>query len=155
MVVGLAYRLTLDDNSEIDAAPSTDPLMYLHGQGNIINGLEDELDGMKVGETKEVVVDPADAYGDFDDEGFIRVPVDAFPSDLDLTEGLALMLNNRDTGDTIEAYVSEIGEKEVLMDLNHPLAGQTLHFDVEIISIRHATSEELDHGHVHDGSHAH
>lgn len=155
LVVSLAYQLRLDDGEEIDAAAAADPLVYLHGAGNIIPGLERELDGMRVGESKRVTVSPEDGYGDMDPDAFELMPYDVFPTDLELEEGLEMRLVDNTTGQQIQAYVSELREEGVLLDLNHPLAGETLFFDVEVVSLRAATPEEQAHGHAHTHGHTH
>lgn len=155
LVVSLAYQLRLDDGEEIDAAAATDPLVYLHGAGNIIPGLERELDGMRVGDSKRVTVSPEDGYGDMDPDAFELMPYDVFPKDLELEEGLEMRLVDNATGQQIQAYVSELREEGVLLDLNHPLAGETLFFDVEVVGLRAATPEEQAHGHAHTHGHTH
>jgi FKBP-type peptidyl-prolyl cis-trans isomerase SlyD len=154
MVVGLDYTLRLDDGEVIDTSSGDDPLEFLQGEGQIIPGLEQELYGMAVGDAKRVTVAPADGYGDYDSQAFETVPPDAFPPDLELTEGMRLHMRDQ-SGEVFEVYVAEIGDDGVLLDFNHPLAGETLHFDVTIATLRQATPEELDHGHAHDGKHAH
>ncbi len=154
-VVSLAYTLRLDDGEEIDSAGSGDPLVYLHGAKNIITGLEQALAGLKIGDARSVKVSPGDAYGDMDPDAFELVPYDAFPPDLDLEEGLGLRMVESGTGREIEAYISELRDDGALLDLNHPLAGETLHFDVEVVDLRRATTEEIAHGHAHSGSHTH
>ncbi len=153
-VVSLAYSLRLDDGEEIDAAGSDEPLVYLHGAGNIIPGLETELAGMKVGESKNVKVAPKLAYGEVNPDSFEFVSQEMFPPDMKLEEGMGLRMVDNSTGQQIEAYVAELKEDGVLLDLNHPLAGETLFFDVEVVGLRPATSDETDHGHVH-GAHSH
>lgn len=155
LVVSLAYSLRLDDGDEIDAAAADDPLVYLHGAGNIIPGLERALAGMKVGQTKKVAVDPSDGYGEVVPDAYEIVPYEAFPAGMELREGMGLRMVDDNSGQVIEAYISELQEEGVLLDLNHPLAGETLFFDVEVVNLREATSEELDHGHAHAGNHSH
>jgi FKBP-type peptidyl-prolyl cis-trans isomerase SlyD len=155
LVVSLAYTLRLDDGEEIDSATSDDPLVYLHGAQNIISGLEQALTGLKIGDTRQVSVDPGNAYGEMDPDAFELVSYDSFPADVDLEEGMELHLTESGTDRHIEAYVSELRDEGALLDLNHPLAGETLHFDVEIVSIRRATSDEINHGHAHTSGHTH
>jgi FKBP-type peptidyl-prolyl cis-trans isomerase SlyD len=155
LVVSLAYRLKLDDGEEIDAAAGDDPLVYLHGAQNIIPGLERALAGLKVGDARSVTVTPGDAYGDMDPDAFELVPYDAFPGDLELEEGMGLRMVESGTGRQMEAYISELRDDGALLDLNHPLAGETLHFDVEVVGLRRATSEEIAHGHAHSAGHTH
>jgi FKBP-type peptidyl-prolyl cis-trans isomerase SlyD len=150
MVVSLDYTLRLDDGEEIDASTEQEPLEFLQGLGEIIPGLEQALYGMGIGEEKEVVVSPEEGYGDIDPEAFEEVPRNVFPDDLKLEPGMELHMRDADSGEQFEAYVSEVRRSSVLLDFNHPLAGETLHFRVKIAMLRPATHEELAHGHVHD-----
>jgi FKBP-type peptidyl-prolyl cis-trans isomerase SlyD len=149
VVVSLAYQLHLGDEQVIDAADSNEPLVYLHGAGNIVAGLERELAGLTIGDEKNVAVEPADGYGEIDDDEFQAVPRSIFPPNLALEEGMGLRLVDQNTGQPVEAYVAEIEDDHVLLDFNHPLAGETLHFAVRIVDLRPATQEELAHGHPH------
>lgn len=149
LVVGLDYTLRLDDGEVIDTSENEGPLEYLHGRSQLIPGLERELYGMKIGDAKSVIVAPADGYGEYDDEAFEIVPLEAFPEDMELTPGLELHMRDSATGHVVQAFVAEVRSDTVLLDLNHPLAGEPLHFEVKIASLRAATPEELDHGHVH------
>lgn len=153
VVVSIAYELKLDDGEVIDAAASSEPLTYLHGAKNIIPGLERELNGLSVGDTRTVEVAPGDAYGEVDPDEFQLVPRSMFPETLELEEGMGLRLVDQSTGRPVEAYVAEVHPEKVLLDFNHPLAGETLFFDIKVIALRGASAEELAHGHVHDGHH--
>ncbi|MCA9868112.1 MAG: peptidylprolyl isomerase [Anaerolineales bacterium] len=155
LVVSLAYTLRLDDGEEIDSAAADDPLVYLHGAQNIIPGLEQALTGLKVGDARTVSVNAIDAYGDVDTDAFELVPYDAFPADVDLEEGMGLRMVDESTGRQVDAYISELTDDGALLDMNHPLAGETLHFDVEIVGLRRATSDEIAHGHAHNADHTH
>ncbi len=149
LVVSMHYTLTLDDGQIIDSSEGGDPLQFLQGFGQIIPGLEKALYGMAVGDNKKVVVAAADGYGEVDPEAFQSVPRAIFPEDLELVEGMGLRMRDQDSGQLVETYVAEVGPTEVLLDFNHPLAGEELTFDVEIASLRLPTTEELAHGHVH------
>jgi FKBP-type peptidyl-prolyl cis-trans isomerase SlyD len=149
LVVSMHYTLKLDDGQIVDSSDGGDPLQFLQGFGQIIPGLEKELYGMAVGDNKEVVVAAAEGYGEVDPEAFQAVPRTIFPEDLELVEGMGLRMNDQDSGQLIETYVAEVGPTEVLLDFNHPLAGEELIFEVEIAALRSATAEELAHGHVH------
>ena len=155
MVVGIAYQLRLDDGDLIDEASSTEPFEFLYGHGNVIPGLEMAIDGLKVGQVKKVTVAPADGYGEVNADDSVVVPFDAFPEDLKLEEGLALLMRDSNTQEPVQAFVSEIRDDGVVMDLNHPLAGETLFFEVEVLSLRQPTEEEMTHGHVHGAGHEH
>jgi FKBP-type peptidyl-prolyl cis-trans isomerase SlyD len=155
VVVSVDYVLRLDDKSEIDRSAEGSPLEYLHGYKNIIPGLEKGLNGMTVGDEKDVVVQPNLGYGDRDPDSVVEYPRDSFPSTLDLEVGEPVMMRDNQNGESHKAYISELRTDTVLLDFNHPLAGETLHFSVKIARLREPTSEELTHGHVHDGSHDH
>lgn len=154
-VVTLTYTLTLDDGTEVDAAGTEDPLVYLHGHDNIIPGLEIALTGLKVGDSRQVSIAPANAYGDFDPDAIVTIPYEDFPDDIELEEGMALELQNERTGEFYEAFIEELSDEGAIVDLNHPLAGEALNFDVTIVAIRAATRDELDHGHPHGPGGAH
>jgi len=149
IVVSMEYTLHVD-NEEIDSSKGQDPLQFLVGHGNIISGLEREMIGMKVGESKDVVVAPAEAYGEFDEEAFMDVPRSAFPKDMEIEEGSELTVRD-DSGQSRYARVDTIEGDNVTLNFNHPLAGDELHFNVKVVELREPTSEELAHGHVHQG----
>lgn len=149
LVVGINYVLTVD-GEEIDSSKDEGPLEYLHGYSNIITGLEKELLGMKINESKQVEIPPEEAYGLVEEEAIISVAIEEFPEDVPLEPGIELEITDAE-GDTMFATIVKVGKKNVKLDTNHPLAGKTLFFDVSVVSIRAATSEELDHGHVHFG----
>lgn len=152
LVVSLEYVLKLDDGQEVDRSDSDDPLQYLQGHGQIIPGLESSLYGMAAGEEKDVVVSPVDAYGERDPENIEVMPRNRFPEDMALSVGANLQLRDQQSGELYEAIVTElIGDEQVVLDFNHPLAGETLYFHVKVSGLRPATVEELSHGHVHDG----
>lgn len=153
VVVSLDYTLTLDDGTEIDTSRGREPLAYLHGHGQLIPGLERELYGMGVGDTKKVSVSPAEGYGDVDPDAIQVLSHDVFPDDLALEPGMRLQMATPE-GHPLEAEVKEVRDDGVVLDFNHPLAGETLNFDVSIADLRPATSEELEHGHAH-GAHGH
>jgi FKBP-type peptidyl-prolyl cis-trans isomerase SlyD len=123
-------------------------LPYLHGYGNIIPGLEEALEGKKVGDSLQVSVPPEKAYGLEDPEGVRVIPRDQFPPDAPLEPGVQLFAQD-ENGQVLPFWIMEVEGDEVTIDFNHPLAGETLNFDVTISSIRAATQEELEHGHVH------
>jgi FKBP-type peptidyl-prolyl cis-trans isomerase SlyD len=153
VVVSMEYTLHVD-GEKIDSSEGQDPLQFLVGYGNIISGLEREMMGMKVGDSKDLVIQPTDAYGDFDEEAFMEVPRDQFPKDMPLEEGLELTVRD-DAGQARYARVDGIDGESVTLNFNHPLAGDELHFNVKVVGLRAPTSEELEHGHVHDGGHHH
>lgn len=154
VVVSMEYTLRVD-NEEIDSSNGQDPLEFLAGHGNIISGLEREMIGMRVGESKDVVIPPADGYGEFDEEAYMEVPRAEFPKDIAVEQGLELTVRDN-SGQARYARVDNIEGDTVTLNFNHPLAGDELHFIVKVVGLREPTSEELEHGHVHQpGGHAH
>jgi FKBP-type peptidyl-prolyl cis-trans isomerase SlyD len=155
VVVSLDYVLRSKDKHELSRSSGDNPLDYLHGFNNIIPGLESELIGLEVGDEKDVIVPPKLGYGDRDPEGVVEFSRDTFPDSLNMEIGEPVMMRDNDNGESLRAYIVELSEETVMLDFNHPLAGKTLYFHVRIANLRDATSEELTHGHVHDGSHDH
>jgi FKBP-type peptidyl-prolyl cis-trans isomerase SlyD len=153
-VVELDYRLHLGDEKTVDKSPPDEPLSYLHGQGQIVPGLERELTGLSEGASKQVVVTPKDGYGEHDPEGIQEVPREAFPPKTELAPGMQFFAESQD-GNRIPVLIKELKSASVVVDLNHPLAGKSLHFDVTVKSVRAATDEELSHGHAHGPGHEH
>jgi FKBP-type peptidyl-prolyl cis-trans isomerase SlyD len=154
VVVSLDYSLRLDDDRVIDSSAEGEPLEFLQGAGQIITGLEQALYGMAVGDEKQVTVPPADGYGEMDPQGVQFFPAANFPQDMALEVGMALQAQDQ-SGHVYTVYVSEVQGDGVLLDFNHPLAGETLHFQAKIAALRPATDEELAHGHVHAHGHTH
>src|SRR5574341_222056 len=153
VVVSVHYKLTLDDGSVVEESESDDPLMYLHGHDNIIPGLERGLEGLKVGDSKALIVEPADGYGEYDPEDMEEVPTSDLPDDFKPEVGMILHVSDEEENHHM-AIITEVKPESIMLDFNHPMAGKRLHFDVTIAGLRAATSEELAHGHVHD-AHGH
>lgn len=154
MVVTMHYTLTGDDGHVLDSSIGGEPLSYLHGYGNIIAGLEKALEGNATGFSSRVTVESADAYGEYRDDMLIAAARDQFDPAMDLQPGLQVMAEG--PNGPVVFIIKEITDSEVTLDGNHPLAGQRLHFDVEITGVRAASPEELQHGHVHGpGGHHH
>ena len=149
VVVSMEYTLHVD-KEEIDSSKGQDPLQFLAGHGNIISGLEREMIGMKVGESKDVIIAPEDGYGEFDEEAFMNVPRDNFPKDIPVEEGTELTVKD-DSGQSRYARIDTVDGDTVTLNFNHPLAGDELHFNVKVVGLREPTDEELEHGHVHQG----
>lgn len=154
MVVSMAYVLEVN-GEELDRADENDPMLFLQGHGNIIPGLEQALDGMAVGDEKEVTVAPEDAYGVVNPENRDAIPREVLPADYDPLVGDPLQLRDTESGEVFQVFISEIVDDKVVVDFNHPLAGETLNFKVKIVDLRPASSDELTHGHAHgpDGHH--
>lgn len=149
----MEYTLHVDEE-EIDSSEGQDPLQFLVGHGNIISGLEREMIGMKVGDSKKVVVLPADGYGEFDENAFMDVPRTAFPADIPVEEGTELTVRD-ESGQPRYARIDTVEGDNVTLNFNHPLAGDELHFNVKVVGLRDPSSEELEHGHVHQPGHEH
>lgn len=155
IVVRLDYTLTLSDGEIYDSSAETGPLEFLQGQGHIIAGLEEALYDMTVGDEKDVVVTPDYAYGEYDPEAVQTLPRDVFPPGMELEPGMAIDLYDEDAEEEIEAYIAEVNRDGVVIDFNHPLAGETLNFHVKVVGLRPAMPEEIEHGHVHGDDHSH
>jgi FKBP-type peptidyl-prolyl cis-trans isomerase SlyD len=147
-VVSVDYELHLGDGKVVDASEPGKPLSYIHGEGQIVPGLERALEGLATGDARRVVVEPDDGYGPRDARGVQEVPRNAFPAEMVPQVGMELMAEGPE-GESVPFVVREVRPETVVIDLNHPLAGETLHFAVTIRDIRAATAEELEHGHVH------
>lgn len=152
-VVSFHYTLTDENGTVIDKSEGQ-PLVYLHGAGNIIPGLENALTGKTVGDKLNVNVPAAEGYGEYNADMVQEVPRNMFQGVDDIQAGMQFQAQ---TDDGIQIVtVKDVNDESVFVDGNHPLAGQNLNFDVEIVDIRPATQEELDHGHVHGaGGHHH
>jgi len=153
VVVSLAYKLTVDGET-LDEAGAEDALQFFQGHRNIIPGLESAIAGMKVGESKAVVVPPATGYGEVDKDSVDEIPASEFPESVTPEVGMELEIKDKE-GNEMYGRVLSIQEETVTMDFNHPLAGKDLHFEVKIVDLRAATGEELAHGHVHAHGHHH
>ena len=125
---------------------------YGYRVGNIIPGLESEMLGMKIGDSKRVVVAAADGYGKENEKGFMVIPHDQIPKEVSLKVGTEMQIEDQ-SGQPMYARIEKVGDKIVHLDLNHPLVGKELQFSVKVVSLRKATSEEKEHGHVHGASH--
>ena len=134
MLVSFDYTLTGTDGKVLETSKGQQPLKYVHGRRMMIPGLEKELAGMKVGGEKHVTVKPEDAYGPINKNAFQEVPKEKLPPD-SLKVGTILALKSPN-GQVRPTRVAEIREKTVVMDMNHPMAGKTLIFDVKIIDIQ-------------------
>ena len=147
-VVHIHYTLTLDSGEVVDSSSGREPLAYLHGHNNIVPGLEEQLTGKSVGDKLKAVVSPDKGYGEHNPEGVQTAPRSAFPAEVDIQPGMQFQAQSPD-GSPAMLTVTAINGDDVTIDLNHPLAGKTLNFDIEITEIRAATEEELQHGHIH------
>ena len=141
-VVSLSYCLKNEKGIELDHADKSSPFAYLHGSGQMIPGLEKELEGLVVGDKKNVTVSPNEGYGEFNPHLKIQVNRANFPKDADIQPGMQFEGQGDGGTKTVFTVKAVVGDK-IDVDGNHPLAGETLHFSVEIIGVREATKEEL------------
>jgi FKBP-type peptidyl-prolyl cis-trans isomerase SlyD len=153
--VSIDYTLTNDAGEVIDSSAGGAPLAYLHGAGNIIVGLEKALEGKQAGDELTVSVEPHDAYGEYSAELVATLGRDMFEGVEDMEVGMQFHASAPDGGMQIVTVRALEGD-DVIVDGNHPLAGQRLTFAVKIVSVRDASAEELAHGHIHgEGGHHH
>jgi len=154
-VVGMAYSLKNDAGVILDQASHAEPFLYIHGASQIVPGLEEALVGLKIGEKKNVSVEPDAGYGPVIPGLQMTVKKSQFPGVADIQVGMQFQAQSPE-GHGMVFTIVEMKDEDVTIDGNHPLAGQTLHFAVEILSMRAATEEEMSHGHVHgEGGHHH
>ncbi len=147
-VVSIDYTLKDDSGEVLDTSQDREPLAFIYGSGNIIPGLENALEGKEKGEELSVTVEPKDGYGEYDESLMFEVGKEQFQDPSQIQEGMQVQAQNSN-GQVQIFTIKSIGDEKVQLDANHPLAGQTLHFDVAVSDVREATKEEIDHGHVH------
>ncbi len=153
-VVTFHYTLTNADGEEMESSKDCDPMSYLHGANNIIRGLEKAMEGHAVGDKFSVTIEPEDAYGVRVTDNIQRVPLKRLKGLGKISVGQ--ILNLQTNKGPVQVTVVKMGRFNVDVDANHPLAGETLTFDVAITEIRDASAEETQHGHVHGpGGHQH
>ena len=146
-VVSFHYTLSNAEGEELESTRERQPMSYLHGARNIIPGLERAMVGKVAGDRFRVTIEPADAYGENRPGNIQRIPAKHFRDPKRLQPGQRVSLQTR--RGPVQALVVKVGRFNVDVDANHPLAGQTLTFDVEVTAVRDATGEEISHGHVH------
>lgn len=147
LIVSMHYKLTDDEGTVIDTSEGREPLAYLHGAGHIIPGLENALTGKVQGDSLSVTVEPSEGYGEINPDMIQQVSLDAFQGVESVEPGMAFQAQTPE-GAVQEVTVKAVEGDVVTIDVNHPLAGMTLNFDVNIVSVREATAEELNHGQV-------
>ena len=159
-VVAVQYTLhAIEENGEktfIEKTSAENPFLFLYGVGMMIPKFETELEGMVAGDQKSFTINPEEGYGEKSENATTQLPVAMFDGNEMPPIGAILPLQDPD-GNQVNAMVMEVSSEAVTVDLNHPMAGKTLHFDIELESTRPATEEELSHGHAHgvDGNEAH
>jgi len=146
-VASLHYTVKDIEGNVVDSSEGAEPLVYLHGQNNIITGLEAALVDKAPGDEFDVTVEPANGYGEYNEELVQVVPRKAFEGVEKIEPGMVFSAQAQDG--PVRLKVTNIEGDDVTVDPNHPLAGKTLHFTGSVIDVREATEEELTHGHVH------
>ena len=152
-VVSIHYTLKNAEGEVLDSSEGANPLNYLHGAGNIIPGLEKSLEGKLTGDELTAVVSPEEGYGVRDDALMQSVPRSAFGDVSNIEVGMRFTAET-DQG-PVSMAVAAVDKENVVVDRNHPLAGMELHFAVSVASVRSATAEEIEHGHVHEAGECH
>ena len=158
--VTLKYLLKTDDaNGEkvlVEETTKENPLSFIYGAGMMIPKFEEHIKGLKTGDTTSFTILPQDGYGELNPEAVVQLPLDMFQGQELPPVGAILPLSDNQ-GNNFQAFVVEVTPEAVIADLNHPMAGKPLHFEVEILNNREATAEELSHGHTHgiDGHSGH
>jgi FKBP-type peptidyl-prolyl cis-trans isomerase SlyD len=147
LVASIHYTLKNDAGEVLDSSIDQEPLNYLHGAENIVAGLEKALEGKVAGDNVSVSVAPQDGYGEYDENLIQELSKDMFAGVDNIEVGMEFHAQTEHGMQVIE--VTKVDGDTITVDGNHPMAGQTLHFDVEIIEVRAATADELTHGHVH------
>jgi len=151
--VTIHYTLTNPEGDVIDSSRDGEPLAYIHGIGALVPGLEHELEGKSAGDNVTVSVSPEEGYGERSQQLIQAVPKELFKIDGEIQVGMRFHAEAEHGIELVE--VVAVDDDTVTIDANHPLAGQTLNFDVDIVDVRDATAEEIEHGHVHDDGGCH
>ena len=146
-VVSFEYTLKNAEGQVLGTSEGNEPLKYLHGVGQIVPGLEQAMVGKAQGDEMNVIVEPENGYGQRDENLVQPVPRERFEGIEKIEPGMQFTAQTEQG--PRQVTVADVAEDSVTIDANHPLAGQTLHFDVKVLEVREATAEEVDHGHVH------
>ena len=152
-VVSMEYTLKNDGGEVIDQTGEGEAFSFIHGMGSIISGLEDALTGKAMGDTLAVSIPPEEGYGPRNDALTQNVPRAQFENAGTVEVGMMFQTQGEDGAVSVVTVVG-MDDENITVDANHPLAGQTLNFDVKIVEVREASQEEIEHGHVH-GPHGH
>ena len=153
-VVSIAYKLTDEQGRVIDESDEKGPFAFIFGTASVVPGLESSLEGKRLGDSFDVTVTPELAYGERDEDLVHVIGLDRFGGVPEVNVGMQFQTTDEDH--TMVVQVVDVDGERVTVDGNHPLAGETLHFEVTVVGIRDATPEEIDHGHVHlPGGHHH
>jgi FKBP-type peptidyl-prolyl cis-trans isomerase SlyD len=139
--VAIDYSLTLDSGQEIDRSAPDNPLAFIAGAGQIIPGLEKKLTGMEAGEDAKITLEPEEAYGQIREDLFQVIPRDRVPADINIEPGM--MFQARRSQGLVTFAVKSVDDDTITIDLNHPLAGKRLHFDLKVVEVREPSAKEL------------
>jgi len=154
-VVTMNFTLKDDTGSILDSTEGNEPFSFISGGNQILPKLEEKVGEMLIGSKKDVVLKPEDGYGTYQEDAVRIVKRSEFPEDIEIGKGMSFLAKSPQ-GKDMQFLVKEINGDDITVDFNHPLAGKTLHFNLELLNLRDATQEELDHGHVHGaGGHHH
>jgi FKBP-type peptidyl-prolyl cis-trans isomerase SlyD len=151
-VVTLDYQLKDDKGNTLDSSKENGPMVYIQGGEDVLQGIEDAVHGLSINDEVTITIPADQAYGEYDESKLASVPISAFSGLDNIYPGLTLQ--EETASGPVLVTIKEITDQLVQVDANHPLAGQNLTFDLQVVAVREATSEELDHGHVH-GEHGH
>ena len=154
LAVSIHYTLKDEEGQVLDSSEGQEPLAYLQGHQNLVPGLEKALEGLSVGDKKQVAVQPEEGYGEFDEALVQAVPREMFAGIESIEVGMEFQVQSPDGGDHF-VEVTAVSDEEITVNGNHALAGKVLNFDVEVMSVREATADELEHGHIHGESCSH
>ena len=154
-IITISFILKDTDGNIIEATTKERPFSFISGGNQILPKLEENIGEMLIGSKRTVVLSPEEAYGVYDDTAIQEINRSEFPEDTDIQEGMTFIADAPD-GQQLPFVIKSIVGENITIDFNHPLAGQTLSFDVELLTLRDATIEELSHGHAHGaGGHHH
>ena len=146
-VVTLDYDLKSEKGESLDSSKKSGPMVYIQGAEDILQAIEDAVEGLSVGDSAPANIKPEQAYGEYDEKKLATAPKSAFDGIDEIFPGMQIQEETAEG--PLLVTIKEINNDEVLVDANHPLAGQSLHFELTVKDVRDATKEELDHGHVH------
>ncbi len=155
-VVTINYTVKDEEGEVLDSTTKEQPFSFLTGQNQILPELEKNIGNMVIGSQKKVKLQPEEGYGSYDEKAVRQVKKSDFPEDVEVKEGMRFVADTGD-GRQLPFIITEIEGEDIEIDFNHPYAGKTLEFDIELMNVRDATDEELVHGHAHgpEGKHTH
>ncbi len=141
LYVAIDYKLTLASGEEVDSSPEGQPFGFITGAGQIVSGLENQLMGKAAGDQSKIIVEPEDGYGPIDENLFQEVPKDQFPADCEIEPGMTFQAQGPQG--PVLLNIKEVKDDLIVVNLNHPLAGEQLHFDITVAEVREPSAEEL------------